>query len=432
MSFSDLGLSAGLLRAITEQGYSQPTPVQSGSIPLILQGRDLLARAQTGTGKTAGFALPILHRLAHAGGRGGRRVIRCLILAPTRELASQIQRSVAAYGKYGELRSTAVFGGVGIRPQIDTLRGGVDIVVATPGRLLDHLSQRTIDLSHVEVLVLDEADRMLDMGFIHDIRRVLKVLPREKQSLLFSATFPPEIKQLANSMLRDAAEVIVAPKQEAADGIEQQVYPVDRSQKRALLAHLITSGGWRQILVFTRTKHGANRLAAQLEADGLKTAAIHGNKSQGARTKALADFKRGAVRVLVATDLAARGLDIDQLPHVVNFELPEVAQDYVHRIGRTGRAGREGTAISLVCADELILLRSVEALLRRKLDQVAVPGFEIDRSVPQARHDGGGHRSGAEPGARRMHRRGDKNRARHRAGPGDSQRNVRNTTKRYP
>jgi ATP-dependent RNA helicase RhlE len=403
MSFSDLGLSAGLLRAVSEQGYTEPTPVQSQSIPLILAGRDLLARAQTGTGKTAGFTLPMLQRLDAQPPRPGKRPIRCLILTPTRELAAQVQTSVADYGKYSQLRSTVLVGGVSIRPQIAALARGVDIVVATPGRLLDHLNQRTAVLSQVEILVLDEADRMLDMGFINDIKRVLKALPREKQSLLFSATFSAEIKQLASGLLNNPAEVAIAPQRAAADLIEQHVYPVDKSRKRDLLAYLIGSENWRQVLVFTRTKHGANRLAAQLESDGLKTTAIHGNKSQAARTKALADFKRGAVRVLVATDIAARGLDIDQLPKVVNFELPEVAEDYVHRIGRTGRAGCEGSAVSLVCIDELGLLRSVESLIKQKLDRIIVPGFEPDPNArPEPREQGSGQRrGGGRPGGGR-------------------------------
>jgi ATP-dependent RNA helicase RhlE len=421
MSFSNLGLSAGLLRAVSEQGYSEPTPVQTQSIPLILAGRDLLARAQTGTGKTAGFTLPMLERLGAKDTRQRTGTVRCLILTPTRELAAQVQTSVADYGKYSHLRSIALYGGVSIRPQIAALAKGVDIVVATPGRLLDHLNQRTLDLSHVEILVLDEADRMLDMGFIQDIKRVLKVLPREKQSLLFSATFSPEIKQLANGLLNDPAEVAVAPQRAAADRIEQHVYPVDQSRKRELLSYLIGSQDWRQVLVFTRTKHGANRLAGQLEADGLKTTAIHGNKSQGARTKALADFKRGAVRVLVATDIAARGLDIDQLPHVVNFELPEVPDDYVHRIGRTGRAGFEGVAVSLVSGAEMGLLRNIETLLKRKLDRVAVPGFEPD---PNARHEpirgGGGHRHGnGRPAGGQQRPRRPQTDTRHRHGSGN-------------
>jgi ATP-dependent RNA helicase RhlE len=430
MSFSNLGLSAGLLRAVSEQGYSEPTPVQSQSIPLILAGRDLLARAQTGTGKTAGFTLPMLERLGANERPQGKRAVRCLILTPTRELAAQVQTSVADYGKYSPLRSIALYGGVSIRPQIAALARGVDIVVATPGRLLDHLNQRTLDLSRVEILVLDEADRMLDMGFIQDIKRVLKVLPREKQSLLFSATFSPEIKQLANGLLNDPAEVAVAPQRAAADRIEQQVYPVDQSRKRELLSHLIGSQDWRQVLVFTRTKHGANRLAGQLEADGLTTTAIHGNKSQGARTKALADFKRGAVRVLVATDIAARGLDIDQLPHVVNFELPEVAEDYVHRIGRTGRAGYEGAAVSLVCGAEMGLLSNIESMLKKKLDRISVPGFEPD---PNARHEpirsGGGQRhGGGRPAGNQQRPRRPQTDTRHRHGNGNSRRsNTRGT-----
>ncbi|MBN1240387.1 MAG: DEAD/DEAH box helicase, partial [Gammaproteobacteria bacterium] len=372
MSFQTLGLSAELLRAVAEQGYREPTPVQTQSIPLILEGRDLLARAQTGTGKTAGFTLPLLQRLCaddrpRPNSGKGRRRVRALILTPTRELAAQVAESVEAYGRHLPLRSTVLFGGVNIRPQIATLARGVDIVIATPGRLLDHAGQKTIDLSSVEILVLDEADRMLDMGFIHDIKRVLNLLPKDKQSLLFSATFSPDIKRLAASLLRSPAEVAVASQQATADRVEHRVHPVDRDRKRELLSHLIAAGDWRQVLVFTRTKHGANRLAKQLEQDCFTAAAIHGNKSQAARTKALASFKSGDVRVLVATDIAARGLDIEQLPHVVNYELPNVPEDYVHRIGRTGRAGLTGEAVSLVCVDEAGLLKGIETLLKQPL-----------------------------------------------------------------
>jgi ATP-dependent RNA helicase RhlE len=402
MSFQNLGLSAELLSAIAEQGYSEPTPVQAHAIPLILEGRDLLARAQTGTGKTAGFTLPMLQRLSQAEAARGRRNVRALILTPTRELAAQVGASVADYGRHLPLRSTIIFGGVNIRPQIATLAKGVDIVIATPGRLLDHVQQRTVDLSRVEILVLDEADRMLDMGFIHDIKRVLNLLPKQKQSLLFSATFSPDIKRLANSLLREPAEVAVAAQNAPADRVEHRVHPVDRDRKRELLSHLIAKGDWRQVLVFARTKHGANRLATQLEQDGLSAAAIHGNKSQAARTKALASFKAGSVRVLVATDIAARGLDIDQLPHVVNYELPNVAEDYVHRIGRTGRAGRAGEAVSLVCVDEKALLRGIEALLKQPLEQTVIPGFEPDFNArPQPLPGTGGQRrqgGGGRPG----------------------------------
>ncbi|RME33685.1 MAG: DEAD/DEAH box helicase [Gammaproteobacteria bacterium] len=381
MSFENLGLVPELLRAVREQGYEQPTPIQRKAIPVVLSGRDLLAGAQTGTGKTAGFTLPLLQRLAAGSRSGGRPAIRALILTPTRELAAQVHESVRLYGGHLPLRSTVVFGGVGIHPQIAKLRRGVDILVATPGRLLDHVGQKTVDLSRVEVLVLDEADRMLDMGFIHDIRKVMALLPERRQNLLFSATFSAEIRALADRLLDEPTLVEVARSNAAADQVDQLVHPVDRERKRELLSFLIGSNDWRQVLVFTRTKHGADRLAKQLARDGLTTAAIHGNKSQGARTRALADFKAGAVRVLVATDIAARGLDIDQLPHVVNFELPNVPEDYVHRIGRTGRAGNDGTAISLVCVDERRLLRDIERLLGREIPREVIPGYEPDPAI---------------------------------------------------
>ena len=399
MSFSTLGLSAELLRAVSEKGYTQATPIQLQAIPVILEGRDILAGAQTGTGKTAGFALPLLQRL-NAQPPGARRAIRALILTPTRELAAQVEESVRTYGKHVPLKSTVVFGGVGIHPQIDILRRGVDILVATPGRLLDHVGQRTVDLSQVEILVLDEADRMLDMGFIRDIRKILALLPKKRQNLLFSATFSDEIKQLADGLL-NSPTLIEAPRRSiAAELVSQVSHPVDRARKRELLAHLIHSQGWKQVLVFTRTKHGANRLADQLEDDGISASAIHGNKSQGARTKALADFKKGEVRVLVATDIAARGLDIDQLPHVVNYELPNVPEDYVHRIGRTGRAGKEGEAVSLVCVDERDYLRDIERLLKSDIPQVVIPGFEPDPSIKaEPISHGRGQRGGGRPPA---------------------------------
>jgi ATP-dependent RNA helicase RhlE len=380
MSFDTLGLSTELLRAVAEQGYSEPTPIQRHAIPVVLQGRDMLAGAQTGTGKTAGFTLPMLQRLSIAQ-RKGRRVIRALVLTPTRELAAQVGDSVSTYGRHLPLKSAVVFGGVKINPQIKQLHGGVDILVATPGRLLDHVSQGTADLSNVEILVLDEADRMLDMGFIRDIRRILALLPERRQNLLFSATFSDDIKQLADRLLDAPALVEVARRNTPAERVAQVVHPVDRERKRELLSFMIGSQNWKQVLVFTRTKHGANRLAKQLESDGIKAAAIHGNKSQGARTRALADFKQGSVRVLVATDIAARGLDINQLPHVVNFELPNVPEDYVHRIGRTGRAGNEGEAISLVCVDEHKLLRDIERVLQRELKKVVIPGYQPDASI---------------------------------------------------
>ncbi len=381
MSFEQLGLSPEILRALAKQGYDQPTPIQQQAIPTILQGQDILAGAQTGTGKTAGFTLPMLELLHHHAQGKGHRAVRALVLTPTRELAAQVGESVVQYGRYLPLKSAVIFGGVKINPQIDKLRRGVDILVATPGRLLDHANQKTVDLSHVELLVLDEADRMLDMGFIHDIKRVLKLLPKERQNLLFSATYSKKIKELANGLLNDPALIEVARRNTAAETVDQVVYPVDKKRKRELLSSMIGSNNWQQVLVFTRTKHGANRLAQQLEKDGLTAAAIHGNKSQGARTRALSGFKAGHVRVLVATDIAARGLDIDQLPHVVNYELPNVPEDYVHRIGRTGRAGNEGEAASLVCVDELGLLRDIEKLLKREIPKQRIDGFEVDESI---------------------------------------------------
>lgn len=400
-AFDSLGLSTELLRAITERGYTKPTPIQQKAIPVIFEGKDILAAAQTGTGKTAGFALPILQMLSQRRAVRGKNSVRALILAPTRELAAQVEESVATYGRHLPLiKSTAVFGGVGINPQIESLRRGIDILVATPGRLLDHVQQRTLDLSRVEILVLDEADRMLDMGFIRDIRRILSLLPSRRQSLLFSATFNDEIRQLADDMLDAPVLIEVAPRNTAAETVGQLVHPVDRGRKRALLSHLIRSNDWRQVLVFTRTKHGANRLSKQLMQDGISAAAIHGNKSQGARTRSLADFKQGDVRVLVATDIASRGLDIDRLPHVVNFELPTVSEDYIHRIGRTGRADRQGTAISLVCVDERDLLKDIERLLRIAIPQTVIEGYEPDPSIRaepifKGRNDGTPRRDGA-------------------------------------
>lgn len=381
MSFTKLGLSKPLLRAIEEQGYSNPTPVQAQAIPIILSRKDVLAGAQTGTGKTAGFTLPLLERLSEHAQSKGKSPVRALILTPTRELATQVHESVKTYGKYLPYKSTVIFGGVGINPQIGDFRREVDIVVATPGRLIDHIGRKTVDLSKVEFLVLDEADRMLDMGFIHDIKRILAILPKKRQNLLFSATFSSDIKKLADSLLNSPKLIEVARRNQASELVEQLIHPVDKAKKRALLSHLIKKGKWKQVLVFTRTKHGANKLSGQLEKDGISSAAIHGNKSQGARTKALANFKTGTVRVLVATDIAARGIDIDQLPHVVNFELPNISEDYVHRIGRTGRAGSEGVAISLVCVDELQYLRDVEKLIKRKIPQERIEGFEPDPTI---------------------------------------------------
>ena len=379
MHFTDLGLAEPLLRAVKEQGYDIPTPIQAQAIPAVLKGGDLLAGAQTGTGKTAGFTLPMLQRLSEGKpvrDARGRTAIRALILTPTRELAAQVEESVRTYGKYLPLTSMVMFGGVGMQPQVDRLRKGVDILVATPGRLLDHHQQGTLDLKHVEIFVLDEADRMLDMGFIHDIKKVLAIVPPKKQSLLFSATFSDEIKALADKLLNQPALIEVARRNATADTIAQKVHPVGRERKKELLAHLVRQGDWHQVLVFMRTKHGCNRLVEYLNEQRITAMAIHGNKSQTARTKALADFKTGDLRVLVATDIAARGIDIDQLPHVVNFELPNVPEDYVHRIGRTGRAGAQGEAISLACVDEDIFLRDIERLIKRTIPREVVPGFE--------------------------------------------------------
>ncbi len=408
-TFAGLALAEPLLRAIADAGYTTPTPIQAQAIPQVLAGGDLLAAAQTGTGKTAGFTLPILHLLTSrkAETKPGRP--RCLILVPTRELAAQVEESVKTYGKYLPLASMVMFGGVNINPQFKQLKSRVDILVATPGRLLDHLGQKTVDLSAVEVLVLDEADRMLDMGFIRDIRKVLAVLPKQRQNLLFSATFSDEIRALANGLLHNPKSVEVARRNTTVEVVEQSMHRVPQAHKRDLLAHLIRHHDWQQVLVFTRTKHGANKLAEKLEKDGISAAAIHGNKSQSARTKALASFKDGSVRVLVATDIAARGIDIDQLPQVVNFELPNVPEDYVHRIGRTGRAGATGSALSLVDDEEMSYLRDIEKLIKRAIVRVEIdPGF-----VPPAKHElmsderpprppqgRGGQRSGQGAGSR--------------------------------
>ncbi len=413
MSFDTLGLLPELLRAVREQGYENPTPIQEQAIPLVLAGRDLMGRAQTGTGKTAGFTLPLLQMLAPSANTSAspaRHPIRALILTPTRELALQVEESVRTYGKYIPLRSTTIFGGVNINPQTKALRAGVEIVVATPGRLLDHHQQGNLNFSHLDVLILDEADRMLDMGFIRDIQKILNLLPAKRQTLLFSATFTDEIKQLASKFLKDPATVQITPTNTAAELVRQVVHPVDRERKRALLAHLIQSRNLSQVLVFTRTKHGANRLSEQLDKDGINSMAIHGNKSQPQRIKALEDFKNGNVRVLVATDIAARGLDIDMLPHVVNFELPQVAEDYIHRIGRTGRAGAEGEALSLVCVDEHRLLKDIEKLLRKDLPKDVIQGYAPDPSIPaepiQTGRQGGGGGGGRGRGPARGPARG--------------------------
>ncbi|MDX2215691.1 MAG: DEAD/DEAH box helicase [Oculatellaceae cyanobacterium bins.114] len=401
MTFQTLGLSTDLLRAVADEGYTEPTPIQQQAIPAALEGRDIFASAQTGTGKTAGFTLPLLHRLSATQPNSVRRLPRALILTPTRELAAQVGDSVKIYGKYLSLRSTVIYGGVGIEPQIQSLRKGVDIVVGTPGRLLDHLMQRTLDISQVEILVLDECDRMLDMGFIHDIRKILAKLPSGRQTLMFSATFSKPIQNLANTLLNSPVLIEVAPRNTTAEQVEQVVHLVDRDRKRELLSYLIGFNNWQQVLVFTRTKHGANRLAEQLAKDGLKSTAIHGNKTQAARTRALNDFKQGKVRVLVATDVASRGLDIDQLPHVVNFELPNVPEDYVHRIGRTGRAGNEGRAVSLVCADEYPLLNDIERLLNRTLTQDVIAGYEPTAATASSSGAASSDRGRSQQGSQR-------------------------------
>ncbi len=381
MSFTSLGLAPELVRAVTELGYTEPTPIQLQAIPYVLSGADLLAGAQTGTGKTAGFVLPMLQRLTTiarpAALRSGPPPVRALILTPTRELAAQVHESVRGYGKYVKVSSAVIFGGVNINPQISALRAGVDILVSTPGRLLDHVQQRTVDLSQVEILVLDEADRMLDMGFIPDVKRVLALLPKQRQSLLYSATFSDEIKLLAERMLNQPKSIEVARRNAPAEAVEQSVVMVPKGHKRALLAHLIREKQWFQVLVFTRTKHGANRLAEQLNKENIPAMAIHGNKSQNARTQALKQFKSGELQVLVATDIAARGIDIHELPQVVNFELPNVAEDYVHRIGRTGRAGAAGQALSLVDPSERADLKGIERLIKRDLPVLQVPGFDM-------------------------------------------------------
>ncbi|QTS86965.1 DEAD/DEAH box helicase [Ectopseudomonas khazarica] len=413
MSFASLGLSEALVRAIESAGYTQPTPVQQRAIPAVLQGRDLMVAAQTGTGKTAGFALPILERLFPAGHpdreqRHGPKQPRVLVLTPTRELAAQVHDSFKIYARDLKFVSACIFGGVGLNPQVQALAKGVDVLVACPGRLLDLAGQGSVDLSHVEILVLDEADRMLDMGFIHDVKKVLARLPAQRQNLLFSATFSKDITNLAGKLLHNPERIEVTPPNTTVERIEQRVFRLAASHKRALLAHLITQGAWEQVLVFTRTKHGANRLAEYLDKHGLPAAAIHGNKSQNARTKALADFKANKVRILVATDIAARGLDIDQLPHVVNFELPNVEEDYVHRIGRTGRAGRSGEAISLVAPDEEKLLKSIERMTKQKIPDGDLMGFDastVEAERPEAREprqprNAGQKKQKAESGAK--------------------------------
>ncbi len=378
MNFEELKLAPAILKAVREQGYETPTAIQAQAIPLILEGSDLLGGAQTGTGKTAAFTLPLLHNLSmrrSAQNKWGGNAIRALVLTPTRELAAQVEESVRSYGKYLQLSSTVIFGGVGMNPQIDRVKKGVDILVATPGRLLDLQQQGYMDLSQVQMLVLDEADRMLDMGFIHDVKKVLALLPKEKQSLLFSATFSDEIRALAEGLLKNPQSVQVTPRNTTVQRITQAVHPVGRGKKKALLAHIINQNNWSQVLVFTRTKFGANNVAEYLEKNGITAMALHGNKSQGARTQALAGFKSGEIRALVATDIAARGIDIDDLPHVVNYEIPNVPEDYVHRIGRTGRAGKEGQAVNLVCLDEEGFMAEIERFTKQQIPVVPVEGY---------------------------------------------------------
>lgn len=382
MSFASLGLSAQILKAVANKGYDTPSPIQAQAIPAVLEGKDVMAAAQTGTGKTAGFTLPLLELLSK-GTKAPAKQVRALVLTPTRELAAQVGESVEVYGKQLPLKSAVVFGGVGIGPQISKLSRGVDILVATPGRLLDLYNQRALSFSQLEVLVLDEADRMLDMGFIHDIKKILAILPAKRQNLMFSATFSDEIRQLAKGLVNNPVEISVTPRNATANTVKQWICPVDKGQKAAVLVKLIKQNNWKQVLVFSRTKHGANRLAKNLEAKDITAAAIHGNKSQGARTKALADFKSGAIRVLVATDIAARGLDIDQLPQVVNFDLPNVPEDYVHRIGRTGRAGASGHAVSLVSDEEAKLLRDIELLIKQNLERRVIEGYEPTHRLPE-------------------------------------------------
>src|SRR5262245_27270154 len=405
MSFDSLGLKPELLRAVADKGYTEPTPIQLQAIPAVLSGRDVLAGAQTGTGKTAGFTLPLLQKL---GSRGSRNP-RALVLTPTRELCAQVEQSVQDYGKYVDLRSVAIFGGVSEKPQIDRLRHGTDILVATPGRLLDLCEQRAVSLADVQIFILDEADRMLDMGFIHDIKRVLKMLPAQRQNLMFSATYSDDIRDLANRFVKNPVSLQVTPRNATADKVEQSAYRVPKEHKRHLLAHLINEGNWHQVLVFTRTKHGANRLTQQLERAGITAMAIHGNKSQNARVRALEDFKDNKITALVATEVAARGLDIKELPPVVNYELPNVPEDYVHRIGRTARAGSTGAAVSLVSPDEVSYLRDIEKLLKRKIDFLETPKFDIKEGThtPRAEStESGEYQPHQDPRRRPEHRRG--------------------------
>ncbi|QUX90769.1 ATP-dependent RNA helicase [Marinomonas sp. A3A] len=386
MSFNKLGLSAPILKAIEDQGYTEPSAIQAQAIPAILEGQDVMAAAQTGTGKTAGFTLPLLEILSK-GENAQSNQVRALVLTPTRELAAQVAESVKNYGQHLSLKSTVVFGGVKINPQMMALRRGADILIATPGRMMDLYNQKAVRFDKLEILVLDEADRMLDMGFIHDIKKILAILPKKRQNLLFSATFSPEIRQLAKGLVNNPVEISVTPRNATAVSVEQWLHPVDKKRKTELLIQLIADGRWDQALVFSRTKHGANKITKQLEDAGIRASAIHGNKSQGARTRALSDFKEGRIRILVATDIAARGLDIEQLPHVVNFDLPDVAEDYVHRIGRTGRAGATGKAISLVAADELDQLRAIERLTQKLIERRYEDDFMPTHMLPDTTLD---------------------------------------------
>jgi ATP-dependent RNA helicase RhlE len=422
MSFTDLGLLPEILRAVSEKGYDTPTPIQKEAIPAVLAGRDVLAGAQTGTGKTAGFVLPILQKLT-ADQNPAQRAPRALVLTPTRELAAQIADNAKSYGRYLKIRSFVVFGGVNINPQMTALRNGCDLLVATPGRLLDLSQQRAVDLSKVQVLVLDEADRMLDMGFINDIKKIIRLLPQKRQNLLFSATYSDDIRALAERLLSNPVAIQVAPRNAAIEIVEQRAYRVQKEQKRHLLVHLIKEGNWQQVLIFTRTKHGANRLTQQLEGAGIEAAAIHGNKSQAARVKALEMFKNSKITALVATEVAARGLDIKELPHVVNYELPNVPEDYVHRIGRTGRAGAGGEATSLVSSDETGLLRDIERVLRRSIPTLPTPAFKIVESAPApSRSESQGSHSGSRPQNRGGSRPGNGNRGHENRSGGSSNR----------
>jgi ATP-dependent RNA helicase RhlE len=408
MSFETLGLSKPLLKAIKDQGYTEPSPIQAKAIPIILEKKDVLAAAQTGTGKTAGFTLPMLELLSQNNKKVGKLQVKALVLTPTRELAAQVHENVKIYSKYTEFTSAVVFGGVGINPQKAAIKKGVDILVATPGRMLDLVEQKALDLRAVEFFVLDEADRMLDMGFVNDIKKVLKILPKQKQNLLFSATFSKNIKELAAQLLNNPILVEVAKPNQTNHKVKHIVHKVNKNDKNSMLSHIISEQNMKQVLVFTRTKHGANKLCKKLEFDGISSAAIHGNKSQGARTKALADFKAGSIQTLVATDIAARGIDIADLPYVINYELPNVPEDYVHRIGRTGRAGKEGQAISLVCIDEDEYLRDIEKLLKTQIEQVCVDGFEVDPTIkaePKKKPQGrGGQRGGNRTGGNKPKR----------------------------